>query len=1133
MKKQALLKSSIREIKNSPGRFFSILGIIFLGVAFFVGIGATGPDMLRSADQYYQKHQLADFSLISSLGLTDEDKKIIENDSSVEKVVFEKLVDIQQSTTSQVFRLYSYKKNQPLNQLKVISGRLPEKEDEILLDNNLSDQYKLDEELKFLESDDPDDQLSRYTFKIVGFVTTPEFVDVIKRGNTTVGNGSIDSFAYVPEKNFKSEVYSRALISFKEARNVAAYSKEYDEFVKRSQKELETKLEPRKQARLNEIKEEAEETLNKNQKKITNAKQKIEKAQKDLKTAEKELEEGKKTYQSSKQQFEQEIAKASEKLAQSERQLNQSQQKLQVEAKNIDDAQTLIEEKEKELQASEQQVAEALEKKPVLTKAIADITQLDEGFKTIVTNLNALLSVPEEVREEPLFQIKAQLEEMPLTGDLKQMVTRIIATMTVTSIETSSVQLNHVRQELKSEQQKLRQQLAQLEESKQQLILGRQQFEQEKEKVSLGKAQIVAAELKIKQGKKELEEGKAQLANEKEKGLTELAKAEKTLIDGEKQLAEGKKEFEETQRVEVPKLEKAQKKLTKEKEKIVDMQPATFTIINRETNPGYEEYKQNANRITSIATVFPTIFFLIAALVSLTTMGRMIEEKRVEIGTFKALGYKNKEIAQKFLIYSATAGILGSFLGLALGFYLFPNIIIRAYGQLYNMKEFITPWYWNYSLIALAVGLVCTVGIAMVALRVDLFSTPASLLRPKAPKAGKRILIERATFIWKRLSFNQKVTMRNLFRYKSRMLMTIFGIAGCTAMIVTGFGLKDSITDIAPIQFTNIWKYQGIVTFDDLDDQESEQEFQRALSKIPDLKETIEMNSESLTIEGHNQTAQDIMVYTPKNPEELRKFVLLQDRKTNEKREINDQGAVINEKLAKLFSLEVGDTFTIKNADHEKYTLTVAAVAENYVGHFAYLTPTYYQKVFNQEPKYNTELLLFKGSLTKKEEREIANTLMKQEKVMNVSFLSDSSSVLDDTTNTLNIVVWVLIISAGLLAFIVLYNLNNINISERIRELSTIKVLGFFDNEVTMYIYRENILLTIIGIGVGIVLGKTLHGYVLQTVELDMLMFSPIIHKMSYVFASLITITFTVIVGIVMYLKLKKVDMIEALKSNE
>lgn len=919
MKKTALLKSSFREIKNSPTRFLSILGIIFLGVAFFVGIGATGPDMEKSADDYYEKLNLADLSIISSLGLDDTDVKELESVNQIDAIEPQYFLDLNLPSESSVIRLIGYNKAQKLNHYQINEGRLPEKSGEIALDevSKRHGSYRLGDTIK-ISKEDSQEQLKKTSYKIVGFVNSPEFIETIKRGTTTVGNGSIDFFAVVSDKDFDLETYARILVSFKDVEGISAYSNQYDSKMKKHTNAVEKALAKRPEARLQEIKQSAENELSDAQKKV-------------------------------------------------------------------DDGKAVFKEAEEKLAAAK--------------------TQLDTGKAAA-----------------------AQLQQ------------------------AQAVQ------------------------------------------------QLAALEAELATGEAEYQKNAAELASK--------------------------------QQAELPKLEEAQEKIDQQRKDLAEMSPAEYFFNDRTSNPGYSEYRDNASRISSLATVFPIIFFLIAALVSLTTMTRMVEEKRNEIGTYKALGYTNWEIAQKFLIYSLLAGVVGTVLGLALGFYLFPTIIINAYGQMYNITEFTTPWYLSYGLIGAVVSLICTVGVAMLVLRIDLLSTPAKLLRPKAPKAGKRILLERLTPLWRRLSFIQKVTMRNLFRYKSRMLMTIFGIAGCTSMILTGFGLRDSVSDIVPIQFDKLWHYQAIVTFDDSEKQRDE-DYQKTLEKTADFKDAMPVNMENYTLSGSEHTTQDVTVYVPETPDKIADFLLLNDRVSGKKYQLSDDGAIINEKLAKLFRLKVGDTIPLENADNQTFNIKISAIAENYTGHFVYVTPEYYQEVFKKTPKYNADFLLYNKNLTNEKEQQIADDLMEQSGVINVSFLSDSLNTLDDTTDTLNLVVWILIISAGLLAFIVLYNLNNINISERIRELSTIKVLGFYNNEVTMYVYRENILLTILGVGLGLLLGVLEHMYVLQTVEVDIAMFSPVIHWLSYVYSALITVFFSVVVGIVMYFKLKHVDMIEALKSNE
>ena len=1139
MQKTALLKTSIREIKQSPARFLSILGIIFLGVAFFVGIGATGPDMIKSADHYYGKTKLADMSIYSSLGFSAEDKAVLLEEENIQTVNLQYLLDLPLSQKNTVFRFLSLTGKDELNQLHVVEGQLPKATNEILLDSNLSDakDYQIGDTFEILAKDDPENQLKEHEYKIVGFAQSPEFIDNSKRGNTNVGNGSISAFAYLLPEAFQMDAYSRMLISFDDLRTEVAYSQNYVDLMNKNKAQVTSLLAPRKQGRLDEIREKALKELNDNQREIDEANAQIEEGAKQLNDALKTLEAGKKELEAGQQTFDSEMANVEAQIRYQRDQLVSAQAELDQQRATLESQQQALNQQSKELTAADEQLEPLLAQKATLEASLAQLEGVQQQYGELVVLLDGFAEVPEEAQPSAIEAIKstasalsAQLSASP---ELSGAFGTFAAEVTVENIAETQTVIRSAGDLIEQQRLEVQQSLTTLATQQQELAAARQALVAGQAQIDAGRDALAQGQAEIDRGFEQLNQGEQTLAEQRQQGQSELDAARQEFETGQEAYEKEAQAFQKLQDETLPDLKAAQRTIDQEREKLDELEPATFTLLLRDDNPGYLEYEENANRISSIATVFPTIFFLIAALVSLTTMGRMIEEKRTEIGTYKALGYKNSEVSLKFIIYSLTAGLTGTLLGLLVGFYLFPTIIINAYGQLYNMTEFPTPWYLSYSLIGLAVGLFCTVGISMIVLRVDLMSSPATLLRPKAPKAGKTILLERIQPLWRRLNFNQKVTMRNLFRYKSRMFMTVFGIAGCTAMILTGFGLKNSISDIVPIQFNEVWRYQGIVTFDEEASTQAIEEYQAAVSQLDLLSATLGMTSENLTVAQTGKASQEVTVYVPENPAELSDFVSFTERKTGEVYALGDNGVIINEKLAKLFQLAIGDTIELKNGDNEIFEVTISGITENYVGHFAYFSPTYYEEIFGEIPTYNSELLLFSEALTKEQENQIANDLMKQDRVLNVTFLSDSSTALDDTTEILNIVVWLLIISAGLLAFIVLYNLNNINISERIRELSTIKVLGFYNKEVTMYIYRENIFLTLFGIIAGLFLGRILHGYVLATVELDMLMFSPEIHLLSYLYSSLITLFFTIIVGFVMYQKLKHVDMIEALKSND
>ncbi|KAF1297707.1 permease [Enterococcus sp. JM4C] len=1140
MKKTAMWKTSIREIWQSKARFFSILGIIFLGVAFFVGIGATGPDMIQTGDRYFREHQLADTTMVSTLGIVDKDIEQIKELPEVLTATPQYTKDVNITEKNSVIRFFGFNQKKPgLNQYIVQKGRLPEKSGEIALDSlaQRRGSYKLGDSFTLEDKDDTEGVFKKDTYKIVGFVKSPEYIENASRGNTNVGTGSIDFFAVIPETDLDLSTYSRVLIRYKNTEKMTAYSKEYEARVKKNEKALKQQLKNRPNERLKEIQTETKEEIEEAQEKIDTGEKALSDGEKKLADSRKELEEGKKKLAASQTELNQKIASGQATIDENQVTLDGNQATLNQQTETL-------KQKKAELAAAEPQIEEAKQTLTDLTTQQAELQrtagQLDSALSTYQV-IEGLLKQVEAGADE---EFTAALEQV--LGSLSGLLTQIDASpelqaaVNQLSQTMSEADLARVLQQVEVSKNTLVQQQKELTAGLQQIQTGIITINQQVEAYNAGQTQISTGELQLQMAQLQLDNGQDKLTTAqkeltaaKNAGQTQIDSAKKQLDEGQKAYEEGLKTFEKEKKENQPKLDDAKKKVKDAEKRVADLKPAELIFSSRNDNPGYTEYKENANRISSLATVFPIIFFLIAALVSLTTMTRMVEEKRSEIGTFKALGYKNGEIAQKFLLYSFSAGLTGSIAGLALGFYLFPSIIFSAYGQMYNLDGFQTPWYWSYSLIAIAVALLCTVGTATLVVRIDLFSTAANLLRPKAPKAGQRILLERVTPVWKRLNFIQKVTMRNLFRYKQRMLMTILGIAGCMSMIITGFGIRDSVSDVVNVQFNKLWHYQAIVTFNEDASSEETKDYQAAIDKLDNFQDSLLLSTETLTLSESGKTSQDVSVYVPMEPENISKFVLFNDRETGEKYSLSDDGVIINEKLSKLFDLKVGDTIELANSDKKKFNVKISAIAENYTGHFAYMTPTYYEKIFKKSPVYNSDILLFTKDLGKETENSMAQELMDNPKVINVAFLTQSINALDDTIGSLNIVIWVLIISAGMLAFIVLYNLTNINISERIRELSTIKVLGFYDKELIMYVYRENIILTALGIFVGLFLGKWEHGYILQTVEVDMVMFSPEIHWLSYVYSSLITILFTFIVGVVMYYKLKKVDMIEALKSNE
>ena len=579
------------------------------------------------------------------------------------------------------------------------------------------------------------------------------------------------------------------------------------------------------------------------------------------------------------------------------------------------------------------------------------------------------------------------------------------------------------------------------------------------------------------------------------------------------------------------KLEDAQVKVTEAQAELNKMEKPKWYVLDRNSIEAYVEFEQNSDRIGAIGKVFPAIFFLVAALISLTTMTRMVEEERIQIGTLKALGYSKRSIAMKYMLYALLATLGGSLFGAAIGLKVLPTVIITAYKIMYpGIPKVMTPFNSYYATLATALA-VLTVGIATyIACYNELLSKPAQLMRPVAPKSGKRVLLERVPFIWNRLNFTWKATIRNLLRYKKRFFMTIFGIGGCMALLLVGFGLKDSIFVIYTRQFDEIMLYDASVSMKDKASDSQKAELETTIENNSKITSYTEVRSSAIDI-SYQGTTKSLTMYVPKEVDKFKEYITLRSRIGHEPSSLNEEGILLTEHLAKRLGVDVGDTITIKEGD-TVVDAKISGITENYLTHYLYMTPNLYQHLFGKEVKFNQFFLLLPGT-DDKTQLEVGNGLLKHPAASGVFYTSYFQNLLSNILVSLNIVVLVLIISAGALAFVVLYNLNNININERRRELATLKVLGFYDKEMAAYVYRENIVLTMIGIVFGIVFGIILHRFVITTVEIDLVMFGRNIDPSSFVYSILLTFLFSAFVNFVMYFKLKKIDMVESLKSVE
>lgn len=741
-----------------------------------------------------------------------------------------------------------------------------------------------------------------------------------------------------------------------------------------------------------------------------------------------------------------------------------------------------------------------------LTQAQGGLSQLEAGLLQVTAG-EAQLAEQKKALEAGMLELAKGWEEVNAGKEVLDRSGR--------DLSAASDKIASGEREIAQNEQKLLDAEKELADAKQELLDGEQELNDAKKKLDDGEKELADAGKEIEDGEKELLDAEQ-----------ELADARKELDDGWKEYREGKAEADE-------KIKEAEADIADGEQQLADIPEGKWYVLTRDEIQTCVEYGMDAERIGKIASVFPMIFFLVAALVSLTTMTRMIEEERMLIGTMKAMGYGKFAIVSKYLVYAATATLAGGIGGILIGGKILPYVIMTAYGMLYtNVPYILMPYHFTYSATAIGMALFCTVGATLSACYRELLSTPAQLMRPPAPKSGKKILLERISWLWNHLNFNMKSTLRNLFRYKKRFFMTVVGIGGCMAVLLVSYGLHDSIAAIVDNQYKKVWTYSASCNLEENLTAQEKLSISRELASDEEVAGS--MLARNISLDVTNQViTKNAYLYVVENEEAMEGFLDLHDRETKEKYSLTDEGVVLSEKLARTLEVKSGDTVTLKISDSEYKTVKVTAAAENYLFNYVYMTAALYESVFNEAPEYNECVLRYQNPLKEAEEDLLAERLLSKEGVISVSLVRNLQDSVNDMMNALNLVVWVLVIAAGLLVFVVSFNLNNINISERRREMASLKVLGFYDMEVAMYVYRENLFLTFFGIFAGLFMGTALHRFVITTLEVEMIMFGRKISVGSYVYSSLLTLFFSIIVNIMMYYKLKQIDMVESLKSVE
>lgn len=1090
------------------------------------------------------------------------------------------------SVVAQENVLWIFSLGEEINRMQVNGGRLPEQSGECFMDEllmqsmglNLGDTLKLRSGAKDEDGQPADilDTLEQDTYTIVGYGEYAWYLNW-ERGTAGIGDGKQDGYIGILLEDFyqdpemvQAPIYHNIFVSVEGAEQENCYLDAYEDRVDEVIAQIEEIAGERCDIRYTAVVDDAQAQIADAKEEIADAEQEIADAEAELADAEQEIADGEKELADGRQEIEDakveladgraeladgraELADAKTELADARKQLDEgwieyqdglaeleeNETKLTDGEKELADARTTLDEEKRKLEEGRKSYEEGLAQWEAGSQELAaSRTQLEAGEEQFFAGFAAMGITDRQ-------QVLAYLEMDPELKAQYQQIQEGLAQVAAgeEQLATSKAELDAAAAQIAEGETLLAEGEATWTESQAELAEARTKLEEGRTTLAEALAELEEGEVEYNDGVAEIQKAEKEIADgEKElaDAEIEIADAEAELADGEKELADGKAEYEEKKAEADVELADAKKEIADAKVDIAEAEadlaeleePEWIVLKRSDSVQTFIEYGMDAERIGAIGEVFPALFFLVATLVCLTTMTRMVEEERTQIGTMKALGYSKAAVASKYILYALAACLLGGVLGALAGSKIFPFVIIKAYQILYtNTPEPLTPIHMDLTIVSILIGVCCTVLATAMSSYRALSGVPAELMRPVAPKQGKRVLLERIGFLWKRLNFTWKSTLRNLFRYKKRLFMTIFGIGGSMALLMVGFGLRDSVNAISGNQYRTIWTYDAALGLEEDTDETEEEDFARSLVDGNQVTDSLRVRQITMDAEA-NDALKSVTLFVPERLEGLSEFLKLKDRITGETYELEEGGVVISEKLSLLLNLEVGSTFELKVSETERYPVTVTAITENYMYHYVYMTADTYRQIMGEDVQYN-QLLLKLGDPTDEELSELSSVWMANDLVQSFQSVETLQEKVSNMLRSLDMVVIVLILAAGLLAFIVLYNLNNISIMERRRELATLKVLGFYDIEVASYVYRENILLTVFGILAGVGLGIAMHRMVIRTCEIDQIMFGRAIEPASYCWSILLTIVFAMIVNFAMFYRLRKIDMVESLKSVE
>jgi len=1164
---KALFIDLLRCINRTKARFFSVIAIVALGVAFFTGLQATQPDMYHTGETYFNEHNLMDIRVLSTVGLTGEDIYQISSMPGVEsfmRVCFvdglvemdgQGMVDIDGSAFS--VRAISLDFNMAnkfdrgrewdmayINRLRLLDGRYPEAPNECVVSSSAlstPDEFVLGAKIGLKgDRENLNDVLNQTEFTVVGVIDAPTYIS-FERGNTLIGSGKLGDFIYVPWEAFSMPYYTEVYLKLEGTDEMDAYSQEYENHVERYIEQIEAISKGRVQLRAAALRAELEPKVADGRATLQAKTIEVEAQLKEGRELVEQVlyyaEHGDEELAARQAEFEGSLSAGQQELLKGKGDINAGWQEYYAKKAQYDKAKAVID-------ANPNAVALYNNAKLDLDKAASDIAsgkkQIDTMEKTVLQTERLLLTFS---NFSPMNVMVEQLENVGLDVSLLSEFRKMTAVgMTETLVEAVipimddlKTQLNRQRLDLARNEALYSQKLAEWQAKAKDI--------EELQKLPQYERELDNAYNRLMQSQGTIDVGELMLQGKQLELKMELDKAQQKINEAKLAQPTAEADFAKAEEDAYAQLENARFALDKAENTLAGLNSARWMVTDRNALPGFSGYQENADGIRSFASILPIVFFTVAALICLTTMARMVEEERTQMGTLKALGYGSNAIVWKYLIYAIIASLGGTLLGSLIGFTALPFAITSAFGIMFDMPPVILGFYPVYALIGMAVAMVSTVGATIFACRKELGTNPAQLMRPKAPKAGKRVLVERISFFWNSLSFQMKVTMRNMFRNKRRAITTMVGIAGCAALLLASFGMRDSIGAIINAQYGDGGIAQFDVQFVFRDEQDPNASPILEKLNAEDRLGELMLTYMRVTDGGAVDSPRDLMevnILVPQSAAQLSDFVRLENRKTKERQTLTDGGALITERFAEFCNADIGDELFVLNNDGEMVRFTVAGIVENYTFHYVYLTPVAYEAAFQEKPRFNAaygkladDIKLQSGKELAETKSQLATDLMRFVEINAVVYTTLVIDTFNNILNSISLVIVIFVVAAGALALAVLYTLANININERVREIATLKVLGFYDNEVSSYIYRENVFLTIAGIALGILAGGFLHGLMAAVINISVVMLGRDIYWPSYIYAIVLTVCLAMLVNMLMHKKLKTISMVESLKSTE